>query len=503
MANIFPKPDHPDRSDSDQPGRTLAAPAQTSRLDMSGFSALVVDDDQVFGEALASALEDEGLKVVLCQDPEEGLEAAREHPFELAFLDINMPAMNGLDLAGLILESRPDTRVVLISGRGTFEHMVQALKIGAYDFLPKPLRPGDLQMCLSRFCQRRDLHLRIQAVEHRHTALLQNIPLLVFRLRRDHSVQFINDTCQAMLGFSPALAEAEAGWFMARVHAEDRQRVMAVLDKTPRTGTPLTAECRLEHAKGYHVHGIMKTIPAPPGPVDDQGLLDCIFMDISERVLGESLLVQDEKMKTLGAITAEVSHEIRNPLMAIAGFARRLSTRMPDSPETDIILRESQRLERLLRRIQGYLDPVEPDYSPTEVNPLVHAVLERNRSALEDRGVVVRTDLDMDTPRADTDPDLLGKVFSIILLDASKALDTGGRLSLKTFLGGGKVNIVFRYRFADLKYIESERIYLPFEEGGFGLPLCYRLVKKMGGLLTLAREADQAVITVALPYTPA
>lgn len=489
--------------------KTSSQPAGfgSTRLDMSGFTALVVDDDQSFGLNLAVALEDEGFQVVLRHDPGEGLEAARAQPFELAFLDINMPTMNGLDLAGLIMEERSDTRVVLISGRGTFEHMVRALKIGAYDFLPKPLRPGDLQMCLSRFCQRRDLQRRIQAAERRHTALLQNIPLLVFRLRRDHSVQFINDTCQPMLGFTPALAEAEPGWFEARVHPDDRRRVMSVLDKAPDKGAPMTVECRLEHAKGYHVHGILKTIPAPAGApsgplAEPEHLLDCIFMDISERVVGENIMVQDEKMKTLGAITAEVSHEIRNPLMAIAGFARRLSTRMPDSPETDIILRESQRLERLLRRIQGYLDPVEPDYSPTDLNALLDNVLARNMDDLEARGVEVRPELDRDIPKAETDPDLLGKVFSIVLSDAAKALEAGGRLRLKTFLGGGKVNVMFRYRFADLKYIESERIYLPFEEGGFGLPLCYRLVKNMGGLLTLAREADQAVITVALPYGP-
>ena len=493
----------PSPSHGDRPAAPESDDSRAAGLDMSGFTALVVDDDRAFGQALASALEDEGLQVVLCHDPEEGLKAARERFFELAFLDINMPAMNGLDLAGLMLESRPDTGVVLISGRGTFEHLVQALKIGAYDFLPKPLRPGDLQMCLSRFCQRRALHMRIQAAESRHTALLRNIPLLVFRLRRDLSVQFINDTCLAMLGFAPAMAEADPGWFAARMHPDDRERVMAMLDKAPAKGTPMTMECRLEHAKGYHVHGILKTIPSPAEAGDSEALLDCIFMDISERVLGESLMVQDEKMKTLGAITAEVSHEIRNPLMAIAGFARRLSTRMPDNPETDIILRESQRLERLLRRIQGYLDPVEPEYRPTDVNAVARNVLERNLSELESRDVSLRPDLDPDLPMAESDPDLLGKVFSIILSDASKALDKGGRLSMKSFLGGGKVNVMFRYRFGDLKYIESERIYLPFEEGGFGLPLCHRLVKKMGGLLTLAREADQAVITVALPYTPA
>ena len=82
-------------------------------------------------------------------------------------------------------------------------------------------------------------------------------------------------------------------------------------------------------------------------------------------------LVQREKLKTLGAIAAEVAHEIRNPLVSIGGFARRLLKRYPDSQEPAIILHETERLETLLNRLNDYLRPV--DMKPGEYH--VNAIL--------------------------------------------------------------------------------------------------------------------------------
>jgi signal transduction histidine kinase len=98
--------------------------------------------------------------------------------------------------------------------------------------------------------------------------------------------------------------------------------------------------------------------PLPPGP-GQPALVEGIAVDITDRVELERFVVQEEKLKTLGAISAEVAHEIRNPLFSIAGFANRLKNRLPDSHEVDIILAEARRLEDILDRIGNYLHPVE------------------------------------------------------------------------------------------------------------------------------------------------
>jgi PAS domain S-box-containing protein len=76
-----------------------------------------------------------------------------------------------------------------------------------------------------------------------------------------------------------------------------------------------------------------------------------VARDITERKRVERLRVEAERLKTIGSIAAEVAHEIRNPIVSIGGFARRLQQRFPDLTEAEIILHEAERLERMLEKI--------------------------------------------------------------------------------------------------------------------------------------------------------
>jgi two-component system, NtrC family, sensor histidine kinase HydH len=93
--------------------------------------------------------------------------------------------------------------------------------------------------------------------------------------------------------------------------------------------------------------------------------------DLTEEKRMEKALLQREKLKTLGAISAEVAHEIRNPLVAIGGFARRLQEKTPDLAEAGIIVNESQRLERILGRIRDYLKPIDIQMKKSSINEIL------------------------------------------------------------------------------------------------------------------------------------
>src|SRR6266511_2959562 len=100
---------------------------------------LVVDDEPSIRETLGGILEDEGYRVTPAADGENGLELLRDQHFDVLLLDIWLPGMDGLAVLEKVkaLEDRPE--VVKISGHGTVEPAVRATKLGAYDFLEKPL----------------------------------------------------------------------------------------------------------------------------------------------------------------------------------------------------------------------------------------------------------------------------------------------------------------------------------------------------------------------------
>src|SRR6266436_71835 len=106
---------------------------------MAGEHILIVDDERAIQTSLRGVLEDEGYRVTAVGSAEEALARLSDDAPDLIFLDIWMPGMDGLEALAEIKQRRRETAVVMISGHGTIETAVKATKLGAYDFVEKPL----------------------------------------------------------------------------------------------------------------------------------------------------------------------------------------------------------------------------------------------------------------------------------------------------------------------------------------------------------------------------
>ena len=100
---------------------------------------LVIDDEKSILQSLAGILSDEGFIPVCVDSAEEGLERLNSEVIDLVLLDIWMPGMDGIEALKQIKAEYPELQVIMISGHGTIETAVQATKIGAFDFIEKPL----------------------------------------------------------------------------------------------------------------------------------------------------------------------------------------------------------------------------------------------------------------------------------------------------------------------------------------------------------------------------
>src|SRR5438105_12542871 len=100
---------------------------------------LVVDDERTIRESLRGILEDEDYKVLLAESGEACLELLKKRTCEIVLLDIWLPGMDGLETLERIKQIEDAPEVIKISGHGTIETAVRATKLGAFDFLEKPL----------------------------------------------------------------------------------------------------------------------------------------------------------------------------------------------------------------------------------------------------------------------------------------------------------------------------------------------------------------------------
>ncbi|MBI4689155.1 MAG: sigma-54-dependent Fis family transcriptional regulator [Nitrospirae bacterium] len=122
-------------------------------------TVLIVDDEEGIRESLAGILEDEGYDVLNAKSGEESLSMLKENSPDLILLDIWLTGMDGIQTLQEIKSLRPDIPVIMISGHGNIEIAVKAVKLGAYDFLEKPLSLERVLLVSKRAVEKRTLEI--------------------------------------------------------------------------------------------------------------------------------------------------------------------------------------------------------------------------------------------------------------------------------------------------------------------------------------------------------
>ncbi len=128
---------------------------------------LIAEDEKVTRLALARILEKAGMKIVQAADGKEALELFRRERPAAVILDIMMPVMNGLDTIRQLKDLDASVPVIIATGRGDISSAVDTMKLGAYDFLVKPIEPGKLIMTVRRAIEKYGLE---QELSRLHTA---------------------------------------------------------------------------------------------------------------------------------------------------------------------------------------------------------------------------------------------------------------------------------------------------------------------------------------------
>ena len=100
---------------------------------------LLVDDEQDFMDVLAERMRDRGMEVTTTTSPFAAMVQAGAESFDAIILDLMMPEMNGLEALARLREKNPDLQIILLTGHATIEKGIEAMKLGAMDFLEKPI----------------------------------------------------------------------------------------------------------------------------------------------------------------------------------------------------------------------------------------------------------------------------------------------------------------------------------------------------------------------------
>jgi len=156
---------------------------------MAAGKVLVVDDDALECRSLTEFLKVEGYEATGALGGAEALDSLRQNSYDVVLTDVSMPDVTGFDVLKEVVTRHPDTAVILITGFGQIEGAVQAIKAGAYDYIPKPLVDESVKMSIQRALEQRRLRVENAELKRQLGARGGFGPLL----GRDHQMQRIYD----------------------------------------------------------------------------------------------------------------------------------------------------------------------------------------------------------------------------------------------------------------------------------------------------------------------
>ena len=342
----------------------------------------------------------------------------------------------------------------------------------------------------------RERTVELISSEEKYRTLVENVPLVVYRRTAGGDILFVNQFVEEVFGYTSVEILSDPGLWSETVYGEDRRLVEEQREKVYRDGRDLVTEYRVKHKLGHLVDVLDHAIPLPSA----DGIVtiaDGIIMNITWMVRLHQQLVRAEGLKTISEVSARLAHEIRNPLVSAGGFARRLLSSMslddPNRSKVEIIVKEVGRLEAVLRMILTYIQPLELDLSPTDLNDLVAASLNGMSKDFESRKVHLEVQMAPGLPKIFLDQRFLAQALEALLRNALEHIPKGSRLMIQTAMGKDVLELSMRYPAHDICADDVEHFFYPFAKPGTAyeevdLPMCKIIVTKHGGSINVGLE---------------
>ena len=192
---------------------------------------MIVDDEMIVRESFLHWFEKEGHTVAMAASGFEALEKIEKYPYEVLFVDIKMPGMDGIELLEKIKTDYPDTIVIIITAYGSIESAVKAMKMGATDYLLKPFKPEQLTLVLEKINQQKKL-----ATEYNY------LKGCLEKITRFDNIIGQSDAMQEIFNLIPEVAKTESSILLTGETGTGKELIAkAIHAKSPRANYPFIA----------------------------------------------------------------------------------------------------------------------------------------------------------------------------------------------------------------------------------------------------------------------
>jgi PAS domain S-box-containing protein len=347
--------------------------------------------------------------------------------------------------------------------------------------------------------------------EEKYRTLVENVPLIVYRVLDDGTTEFVNSYLTESLGYTIEEAVSDKKFWLEKICGLSIEEEGEMCVDSFHNGEEHRTERLVRDKKGRVLAFMDHAIPAK-GSNGKVKWVDGIMIDITELKRLQERALRTEEIRILGGISAQVAHEIRNPLIAAGGFARRLRDALPETDprrkQADIIVKEVARLEDFLKVLFSSISPFDLVFTDVDLNRLLSEQLAGMEPLLKTKGVEAVLDLMPSLPVIQADEERLNQAFENLIKHAIVSTPAGETLAVQSNHWGDRAVVHLRHKVHRLSEDDLDKFFFPHIEETrewtvVDLPLARIVIHRHGGKVDLFREGENTlVLRIELPQKP-
>ncbi len=462
---------------------------------------LVIDDEKRIREGCYKILTKENCLVEMAENGEMGLKMIDEKHYDIILTDLMMPGIGGMEVLAKIGEQHPDSVSIVITGFATLEHSIEAMKNGAFDFIPKPFTPDQLRVVVSKAVQMTRTLQDIATEKTRIKTIVNYLAGGVLVTDKSKNIILYNPILLKMLGYDGDALDDQP----LHVLTTD-EKLTGIIDGILELNTGefkvLNAEIEPHDERGEELSNQLY-LRAQAVP----------FQNRSGEILGSVTIIDDithlkllDEMKS--AFVNMVSHEIRSPLTTILSQIKILTDGLAGElgpKQADILGKMSRKVSGLVELSNELLDLsrieaglIVQDKQPVQLMDILESLVEFIQARAKEKNISLtlkKTNL----PLINADMKSMEEVFSNLITNAIIYTPEGGKVDVSGEIKGDFVGVSISDTGYGIAPDELPRIFDKFYRSktektrnivgtGLGLPIVKSIVEAHNGTVKVASE---------------
>ncbi len=464
---------------------------------------LVIDDERRIREGCFKILKKENCLVEMAEDGETGLKMLAEKHYDIILTDLMMPGIGGMEVLAKVREQHPDSVSIVITGFATLEHSIEAMKKGAFDFIPKPFTPDQLRVVVSKAVK---MTRTLQDIATERTRLKTIVNYLaggVLVTDRSKNIILYNPALLRMLGYQGDSLNDQP---LSALTTDEKLTgiIDGILELNTGEFKVLSAEIEPhERGEGPSNQLYLRAQAVP-------------FQNRSGEILGSVTIIDDithlkelDEMKS--AFVSMVSHEIRSPLSTVLSQIKILMDGLAGelgAKQADILGKISRKVQGLVELSNELLDIsrieaglIVQDKQQVQLMDILESLVEFIQPKAKEKNIALSLKK-ADLPLINADMKSMEEVFSNLITNAIIYTPEGGKIDVRGEVKGDFVGISVSDTGYGIAPDELPRIFERFYRAktektrnivgtGLGLPIVKSIIEAHNG--TVKVESEEGV----------